>query len=63
MQLADYLKSRCLSDRDFAASIGVKRQTVHKYRRGERRPDCMRIAKIAEVTKGKVTARDFLDGR
>lgn len=61
MPLAKYLKSRAISDRAFAALIGVRRQTVHKYRCGQRRPDCIRLARITKATGGAVTARDFLE--
>lgn len=61
MTLSDYLAAHKLSDASFGAAIGVKRQSVFRYRRGIRRPQWDVLATIARVTKGQVTANDFAD--
>lgn len=59
MRLAEYLKDRKLSDGKFAEKIGKSRQTVHRYKNGERFPEKDALNKIFEVTGGAVTANDF----
>ena len=60
MKLADYLEQEAVSDAEFARLIGVKRQAVHRYRKGARFPDRRVLSKIHEVTNGRVTANDFV---
>ena len=60
MELRAYLKAKTLSEAAFADLIGVKQSAVNRYCRGDRvpKPDVMR--EIMRVTKGKVTANDFV---
>jgi len=60
MKLTDYLAGHNISDADFAASIGVSRQSVHRYKTGDRAPEWPVLAKIRDATDGAVTADDFL---
>lgn len=59
MQLRSYIEGRDIDVGDFAASIGVSRQSVWRYIHGERLPRRDVMARIAKVTKGRVTALDF----
>lgn len=61
MKLADYLDLAAISDAEFARLIGVKRQAVHRYRRGTRFPGRKVLARIQEVTQGQVMANDFVE--
>lgn len=61
MRLDTYLDSKSIPDSDFAVLIGVSRQTVHRYKSGERFPEPPILSKISEVTNGEVTANDFVD--
>lgn len=60
MLLIDYIAKNKIKVADFALKIGVTRDCVHKYIRGERKPIDDEILKnIAYITKGEVTANDF----
>lgn len=63
MSLAEFLDSENLSDAAFAKLIGITRQAVHRYRRGDRIPDPKTMAKIVKATKGAVTPNDFYEQR
>jgi transcriptional regulator with XRE-family HTH domain len=39
--------------------LGVPRQTLHRYKTGERIPDDVMMPKIAKATGYQVTANDF----
>ena len=58
--LADWLRSRDITDADFAARIGVSRGTVGRYCRGERFSDPQTLLRIRAQTEGAVTADDML---
>jgi len=60
MQLAAYLDLAKITDRDFAETIGVTRQALHRYRQGLRIPRPEVLAKIKAATDGAVTANDFM---
>lgn len=60
MQLADYLDKHQISDADFAALLGVERQTVHRWRMGQRMPRPNDLLRIRKVTGNSVTPNDFL---
>jgi len=60
MKLAEYLKTAEGPDADFASSIGVSRQALHRYCSGERTPRPEVMVRIRDATKGAVTADDFL---
>jgi transcriptional regulator with XRE-family HTH domain len=59
MRLATWLTKNGMSDADFGKKIGVERQTVHRYKLGERYPERSVLLAIHKVTKGAVTANDF----
>lgn len=63
MTLADYLRSNGLTDDQFAkiCGDGLSSEAVRKWRFGARTPRPAHMRRIREVTKGKVTADDFLD--
>ncbi|ACL58484.1 helix-turn-helix domain-containing protein [Methylobacterium nodulans] len=60
MKLAAYLADREIKDSDFAARIGVTRQTLWRYKSGERRPEWDVLERISRATDGQVTPNDFL---
>lgn len=59
MRLATYLTQNGISDADFAKRIGVERQSVYRYKTGERYPDRVTLVAIHRATDGAVTANDF----
>lgn len=58
--LADYLEKHPGTDAAFAAAIGVSRQSLHRYKTGERRPEWDVLERILRVTDGAVTPNDFM---
>lgn len=65
MKLADYMARRGLDDEAMAGRVQTKdvkcdRTQMSRYRRGRRRPDWPVIERIARVTKGDVTADDWM---
>ena len=60
MTLPDWLHAHDLTDAAFAARIGVTRQALHRYKRGERFPHRDVLARINKVTRGEVSANDFM---
>ena len=60
-KLADYLARKGLNPAQFAALIGVSQVAVHRYLHMQRTPHRRVMAKIIEVTGGKVTADDFYE--
>lgn len=58
--LKSYLDKNQLTYEAFAESIGVSVSTAWRYANGERHPRPAHMRKIAEVTKGWVTANDFM---
>lgn len=63
MRLSEYLTERSLSLTKFAQEIGVKVETVRRYREGKRTPRPEQMVKIKEATQGAVTADDFMPPR
>ena len=61
MRLATYLEEQHLSIGDFATKVGVTYQTIHRYVRGERRPEWSILERISLETGGAVQANDFYD--
>ena len=61
MHLRTYLSRNGLTQSAFAKELGVKRQTVDRWLRGDRvpRPEMMR--QIARVTDGKVGPEDLVN--
>jgi transcriptional regulator with XRE-family HTH domain len=60
MKLSDYLSKTKTERKDFASAIGVDPITVWRWERGHRVP-IHHFAQIAKLTKGKVTANDFVE--
>lgn len=61
MKLELFLEKSDLSESQFAKMIGVHRNTIYKYTKGERRPEEEIMLLIAQVTGGLVTPNDFYD--
>lgn len=60
MTLSEYLAQSEIPDALFAERIGVSRQSLHRYKQGDRRPEWSVLQRIAEETSGAVTANDFM---
>ena len=60
MKLAIYLQTKNMSDAEFGRLIDTGRQTVWRYKTGERFPTNRMLVKIFKVTGGKVTPNDFM---
>ena len=63
MTLREYLEKHNLAQHEFAEHVGVRENTVHRWIAGTLRPGWRKMAKIVEVTGGKVTADSFLPPR
>jgi predicted transcriptional regulator len=61
MKLDQWLASKEKSTDAFAAELEVSRETVRRYLSGERKPEWDVMHRIVALTKGAVTANDFLD--
>jgi predicted transcriptional regulator len=59
MLLRDYLEQTKKSKTDFANELGVSPAAVSRWVSGDRFPR-QYLQEIARVTKGKVTANDFV---
>lgn len=59
MQLKDWLTEEGQTLAEFGERIGRTAEAVRRYANGDRIPDRETMPKIAEVTKGRVTANDF----
>jgi len=59
MRLAEYMQQAGLKDAGLAEVLGVRVQSIARYRTGQRvpRPDVMR--RIVEITGGAVRPDDF----
>ena len=60
MTLSEYMKAKKMSDADIAPLVGKDQSVIGRYRRGDIRPDLYTVAKISEITKGKVRFQDWL---
>lgn len=60
MRLTSWLDINGLSDAEFARQVGVERQTIGRYKFGERFPKPDLLTKIYKATAGNVTANDFV---
>jgi DNA-binding transcriptional regulator YdaS (Cro superfamily) len=60
MRLDVYLENSQTPVEKFAEAIGVHRTSVYRFIKGLAFPRPSTIARITEVTKGKVTANDFI---
>lgn len=61
MKLADYLKSKKLTQYAFAKMAEVTQAAVQRYATGKRIPDDAVMLRIYSATNGDVTANDFYD--
>ncbi len=62
MQLSIYMAEKGLSDDDLAEMVGFDRSTISRVRRGKTRPSWDLIAELERVSRGFVTATDFVGG-
>ena len=60
MKLDEWMAKRRISDELLATELGVSRATVSRLRRGLQVPSLGLAARIAAITKRRVTANDFL---
>ena len=63
MKLAAYLSEHNISEADFAAQIGVARETVNKLKNGQLWLSSETAERIVRATGGSVTPNDFLADR
>jgi len=61
MKLSEFMTKAGLTDGELAAQVKRDRSNVLRWRKGETRPDFEALLAIEEITKGKVTARDFAE--
>jgi hypothetical protein len=59
MRLGEYLRSVNVSQRRFAAQIGVRQATVSRYISGEQIPSTPLVLKIRDLSKGAVALDDW----
>jgi transcriptional regulator with XRE-family HTH domain len=59
MNLQDFMRSKDMTDQQFANYIGVTRVAVTMYRNGDRIPKKEIMQNIRDFTKGKVQPNDF----
>ena len=59
MHLRKYLKEHSISAADFARAVGVAREHVYQWTRGDKLPQPERMTRIYEATNGLVTPNDF----
>ena len=60
MTLSEFLDQHKMTDAQFAALVDRDRSTVTRWRNGATRPDWRALDAIAEATRGKVSALDFI---
>lgn len=63
MRLEEFMTWKGLSDAEMGRRLGVGRRTVHRYRKGERRPSWDVLERIRDVSGGVVTADSFMQIR
>ena len=61
MKLNQYLVSKNISQKKFAADLGVCQATIHKYLYEKSCPSGKRMMQIHLATKGEVTLVDWID--
>ena len=60
MKLSEFLALKEISQARFGEMVGVEQAAISRYVAGERMPRPEHLLRIREVTKGAVTADDFL---
>ena len=63
MKLAAYLTNHQISEADFAARVGITRETVNKLKNGQLWLSSETAERILRATGGEVTPNDFLADR
>jgi hypothetical protein len=67
MQLSQYMAAQGLDDEEMASlvrksfKLSCDRSTISRIRRGKSRPSWELIACLRSISKGRVSADDFLD--
>lgn len=59
-KLRQYRTTHDLTQSEFAESVGVKKATISRIENGERMPSMSLVSRICEVTKGELSANDFM---
>ncbi len=59
MRLREYLEEQRLTDAEFGRLVGATQPAVSRWASGARLPRPKMVARIQEVTGGKVSAADF----
>jgi glutamine synthetase len=61
MKLSDYIRTNELTAAELARRLGVSRQNVSRWARGDVIPRPDEMKRIIEATAGAVTPNDFFD--
>ena len=61
-KLREYRQSQGLSQEQFAKSVHVRKATISRIENGQRVPSVGLISRICEVSKGALSANDFIEG-
>jgi len=62
MKLIDWMRDHRMNDSALAELLGnCSQHAVKKWKYGERKPPVEVIVRIEEITRKKVTLRDFVD--
>jgi len=61
MKLNQYLVENAMSQKEFAARLGVCQATDHKYLYKSTVPSGMRMMQIHKMTKGAVSVQDWMN--
>jgi len=60
MKLADYMSLHNLTDEAVATEVDRDRTNVLRWRMGKTKPDFHALVALERMTKGRVTASDFV---
>ncbi|MDD1434619.1 helix-turn-helix domain-containing protein [Rhizobiales bacterium 3FA27D7] len=60
MKLSEYLSVNNLTDEAFGVLVGMSQSQISRIKRGISKPSWESLATIDHVTKGSVTANDFV---
>ena len=61
MQLQQWLKKQSMPIMVFAERVGAHRSSIYRFIKGQTLPRREVLRRIAEVTRGQVTANDFVE--
>jgi len=59
MKIKEFLKEKKINQSNFAKLVGISRFHANRLANSKTLPSCKLLKKIDEVTKGKVTLKDF----